>query len=679
MSNKTTSLRVPASLFVTSIILTSSVVSAQSWVGSNLANWNVATNWNPAVDPNASNAVVTVGGASVPFIPGTITRSVGTLNISTATGGVNLGGGGRLSIHTTLTNAGTINVGGTTATYLQPVGNITFSGTGAVVLGASVAGPGEQAVIGDLNNPNSANDWLTNAANHTIRGRGTIGLANTLRITNNGVIESSVSGGRLRLLPSNLGLTNAGTLRAAPGAALDFDGANGGSFDNTSGIIDVTASGGSLLLNGARIFGGTINGTTGTIGTSTTGTLENLTLNARSSLNPGGALTLVGTIVNNGELRMIANTAVAFLQPRGTVTLNGTGSIDFSGIAGATIGDNANVNAANDHLINGLNHTIKGEGTIGLTNTLRITNNGLIDAIYSRPIVVRAGVGGFENNGTLRATTSVTIDGGVQSGSGNFVVLNPTSVMQVTNGATGNTAHSVTGQGIFRVTGTATDLTVSHVRTGTLEVLSPARLSLGAAGNSGASRVTTLTINGRLNLRETGIVVDYTGSSPFSTIRGYVLAGRGTGNWQGTSGILTSIAASVAGFGVGLVEASALGSPTQFMGQTSDATSILVRATYLGDTNLDGAVDFLDLLNLARNYGLNANGTWAQGDSNYDNAINFSDLLELARNYGNGTSNAATGDFLSDWALAQSMVPEPATLMSLAIPSLIILRRRRGQ
>jgi len=51
-----------------------------------------------------------------------------------------------------------------------------------------------------------------------------------------------------------------------------------------------------------------------------------------------------------------------------------------------------------------------------------------------------------------------------------------------------------------------------------------------------------------------------------------------------------------------------------------------------GDVNRDRAVDFNDLLTLARNY----NGTgkiWADGDLTGDGRVDFSDLLILARAY----------------------------------------------
>jgi len=55
-----------------------------------------------------------------------------------------------------------------------------------------------------------------------------------------------------------------------------------------------------------------------------------------------------------------------------------------------------------------------------------------------------------------------------------------------------------------------------------------------------------------------------------------------------------------------------------------------------GDTNLDGTIDYTDLLNIARKYNLcdgQSGYDWSY-DVSYDGCIDFSDLLLVARNYG---------------------------------------------
>jgi hypothetical protein len=105
------------------------------------------------------------------------------------------------------------------------------------------------------------------------------------------------------------------------------------------------------------------------------------------------------------------------------------------------------------------------------------------------------------------------------------------------------------------------------------------------------------------------------------------------------------------------------------------------RGAYAGDTDLNDIVDFNDLLALAQNYNLADGASWAQGDFDRSGSVAFNDLLALAQNYGLGTLMGGTlldgADFMSDWALAQSLVPEPA-LLSLALPLAFMRRRRPG-
>ncbi|MFT3788544.1 MAG: hypothetical protein QM770_20625 [Tepidisphaeraceae bacterium] len=100
-----------------------------------------------------------------------------------------------------------------------------------------------------------------------------------------------------------------------------------------------------------------------------------------------------------------------------------------------------------------------------------------------------------------------------------------------------------------------------------------------------------------------------------------------------------------------------------------------IKHTAYGDANLDGKVNFFDLLILASNYNLPTGG-WASGSFDGVLGVNFSDLLMLAANYGFGTSGAVVeGEFSADWALAQSMVPEPTALLAMAAGALVLRRR----
>ena len=90
--------------------------------------------------------------------------------------------------------------------------------------------------------------------------------------------------------------------------------------------------------------------------------------------------------------------------------------------------------------------------------------------------------------------------------------------------------------------------------------------------------------------------------------------------------------------------------------------SIVATAAIVGDTNIDGVVNFGDFLELARNVGIGSE--WRQGDFTGDGQVGFPDFLELSRNF--GRSNPA--------AVA---VPEPATSAWLLWLILFVGRRKR--
>ncbi len=95
-----------------------------------------------------------------------------------------------------------------------------------------------------------------------------------------------------------------------------------------------------------------------------------------------------------------------------------------------------------------------------------------------------------------------------------------------------------------------------------------------------------------------------------------------------------------------------------------------------GDANLDGSVNFDDLLTLAQHYDQPGPHEWSAGDFNADGFVNFDDLLVLAQNYsGNDATLSFTPTLIDKWTLARSMVPEPT---SLSAPLLLgVMTRRR--
>ena len=124
---------------------------------------------------------------------------------------------------------------------------------------------------------------------------------------------------------------------------------------------------------------------------------------------------------------------------------------------------------------------------------------------------------------------------------------------------------------------------------------------------------------------------------------------------------------------------------------TVDNTSVMIRYTYLGDTNVDGQVDINDLYNLASNYNPShagpASSIWQKGDFNYDGYVDLTDLSKLTTNWQAGVGNplgsgvdGGLGAILTSLGLPNIAVPEPSTLglVGLGLTGLMARRKRRA-
>jgi len=100
---------------------------------------------------------------------------------------------------------------------------------------------------------------------------------------------------------------------------------------------------------------------------------------------------------------------------------------------------------------------------------------------------------------------------------------------------------------------------------------------------------------GTLELNNTALVVDYAPATTgtLASVRQAIFQGYGR---HGGNHLHRRPRLGCPGIRRGCRRAGLTGNQTApFLGQTVDATSVLVRFTLAGDANLDGAVDFLDL------------------------------------------------------------------------------------
>src|SRR5207253_2598178 len=123
-------------------------------------------------------------------------------------------------------------------------------------------------------------------------------------------------------------------------------------------------------------------------------------------------------------------------------------------------------------------------------------------------------------------------------------------------------------------------------------------------GAPGAVKVGTLTATaGKVDLSDNKLVttspVGSATGGVYSDVSGLIQSGRGTGSWNGTTGIVTSQTGATASIlnSIGVAtaqQAKNLANPTDtvvFAGQTVTGSDTLVMYTYGGDANLDGKID----------------------------------------------------------------------------------------
>jgi hypothetical protein len=165
------------------------------------------------------------------------------------------------------------------------------------------------------------------------------------------------------------------------------------------------------------------------------------------------------------------------------------------------------------------------------------------------------------------------------------------------------------------------------------------------------------------------MIVDYTGTSPLTTLANQIKAGAIDQSSIGPGNIISSAASGGAHpTGLGYADASTIGATT-FAGKAVDSTAALIRYTYLGDANVDGKVSGVDFNALAINFG-GTSKIWSQADFNYDGIVNTVDFNALAQNFNFVANTPAPPAF-------GSLVPEPSVLVLAGLGFATEWRRRR--
>jgi autotransporter-associated beta strand protein len=358
----------------------------------------------------------------------------------------------------------------------------------------------------------------------------------------------------------------------------------------------------------------------------------------------------------------------------GATRLSVTGANRSLELAALNLTGNATLDASVPLTITGpITQGSAGMGFTRSTGTSKLTLGGSTANTYTG--LTRINAGPVELN---KPANIVAVGGDLQIFGGSVKLL---ADGQIADNAAVTLANS----------GALLDFAGHSERVGAMSITGNASTTLGATGistslGSAVLRVTSLAITtgGKLDLANNCLIVDDNGAMPITSIRDMVTSAYVSGAWTG-KGLASSTAAN-SPRALGYARASDILSPTGglFANQNVSGPAILVRYTLAGDANLDGIVDFNDLVKLAQNYNItDGTRTWIGGDFNYDGNTDFNDLVRLAQNYNTTLPGApipgAPANFQADIAAAFASVPEPSALALLAFTLLHTLKRNTNR
>ncbi len=449
-------------------------------------------------------------------------------------------------------------------------------------------------------------------------------------------------GGSFNFKSGTLSVNNFTTLAIAPGMLLgpSLQLTSDKTLAFTNGTLDISA-GGALTFAGGSLSTRAINNT-GLI-TGSGSASGNLTNSGRVEAYPNAILAFDGTAHAN-------NAAISLLG--GSVRFGGS----FTNNAGATAGGIGNLVVTN---------TLTNAGTLNLRGTLQaagISNTG----------TMQFSAGFSDVYGPVTNSKRITITGGstttfydpVNTSAGSITVNNNSTVVFL-GALTGQSKVNLIGNGTMDIESSFSGGPIAaslgsviigpdsvgaadSIRANRLSIYGNATIPSGAAA---PSRIGTLTIDGgTFDLTSNDLILD---STPLASVASDLSSRE----------LISSIAP--AALGLGYATASSIG-VNSFDGESVDGSDVLIRYTYLGDTNLDGKVNAMDFNAVATNFGSGPGKFWVEGDFNYDGTTNTADFTQLAMNFNKHLPLSG--------ALAV-LVPEPIGICGLFVTSALLRRR----
>jgi hypothetical protein len=290
--------------------------------------------------------------------------------------------------------------------------------------------------------------------------------------------------------------------------------------------------------------------------------------------------------------------------------------------------------------------------------------------------------------GTLTISGGSGMAGGINVASGGVVNLNAGSIAtasMVNHGAFNLNAGSasfvsMSGTGSTTVgdaSGTATTpatLMVNSFAQSAIVVRSGGQLTVATNVARVTNTVSSLAIlfSGKLDLGNSALLLTAT---PAQTIKSF-LAGAYSANQDWSGAGLTSSLATANPINYTLAYADGSDQSAQDAAIPVAPGQVLVRPALVGDANMDGKVDFLDITQvLGYKYNTGQPASYTDGDINYDGVVDFFDITTLlSANYNTGAVFPS-----SELAFAGvTGVPEPLAPGFAVICGVILTRRRRA-
>ena len=684
------------------------LLSAVSWTGGgDGVHWGDANNWSTHALPGTSDDV------TINAVPATVVQ------VNTGTDSVN-----------SLTSSNQILLKGGTLTLAaaSQVTQLNFSS-------GTLSGAGNLTVTGTLNwsggTMTGTGTTIVPSAGSLTVPSGDVAIQRIVEIDG----TASYTGGRLRFLNGTLNINGTFTAAPATGQTLDSFGDGGsnainigstgslinngpgttqfrtnvsGIAVNNSGSVSVqqgtlNLSSGGTQTGSFSIAAATTLGLAGTHAFSASATFAGSgTINVANGTSTfAGAVNFPGTlqIGNPGEADLNAASTFSSLKLTAGGTLGGSGTITFTGASTWTGGTMSGTGTT--LFPAGATLSIP-SGDCGVDRVVRVDGS----ATYTGGRL-RFFNGTLNINGTFTATapTGQTLD---SFGDGGTNALNVSSGGSLINNGPGITQFranisdiAVNNSGSVSVQQGTLNLSSGGTHTGSFAVAPAA--TLGLAGTHAFSAASTFSGGGTINVANgtstfAGLLNFAAGSLQLNNPGMAVIQGAGTSTLSSlaiasgahldlrTSSLRISYGAGpdpVASVRTALQHGQLLGtgSPALGYGDSADgvvaglpANTLLIKPAYPGDLNLDGTVNFADLLRLAQHYG-GTNDYWDQGDLNYDGIVAFADLLALAQNYGRTLATAAIS---GNAAPAFAPVTQPPVVLSESTLVTSGRRRRTG-